>query len=110
MKNSMILSLESFSTVLPGPDFKKGGEKPSLYKGFLKRLTGSKKAILYAVLSGLLLVFPGLAIPVFSKVFIDDILVNKMDYILFPLIIGLIGTGIVRALLSWLQGYYLLKT
>lgn len=96
-------------TFKPGPDFEKGGEKPGLYKSLRKRVEGSERAILYAVVAGLLLVFPGLAIPVFSKVFIDDILVNNMEYILMPLIIGMIMTGIIKAGLTWLQGYYLLK-
>ena len=96
-------------TFKPGPDFKKGGEKPSLYKALRKRLKGSEKAVIYAILAGILLVLPGLAIPIFSKVFVDEILIQNMDYILYPLIIGMAMTALVRGILTWLQQYYLLK-
>jgi len=104
---------ESFTGVVltfkPGEDFKKGGEKPGLYRGLRNRLKGSESAICYAVFAGILLVLPGLAIPAFSRVFVDEILVNNMDYILTPLIMGMALTSLIKWGLTWLQQYYLLK-
>jgi NHLM bacteriocin system ABC transporter peptidase/ATP-binding protein len=104
---------ESYTGVVlafePGPDFQKGGSKKSLYKGLIERLKGSGTGLLYAVLTGLALVLPAMVIPIFTKMFIDNILVNKMNYFIGPLIIGMIMTGIIRAILTWLQQYYLLR-
>jgi len=57
----------------PGQDFKKGGRNKSVILALIDRLKGSVGAILYCILAGLLLVIPGLAIPIFSQIFIDEI-------------------------------------
>ncbi len=96
-------------TFEPGPDFKKGGEKPGLGKNLLKRLKGSETAIIYILLAGLLLVFPGLIIPMFMKIFVDNILINRMENIIVPLITGIIITAILQGGLTYLQTYYILR-
>lgn len=96
-------------TFEPGPGFEKGGVRKSLYKGLRERLRGSGEGLFYAVLTGLALVLPAMVIPIFTKLFIDDILVNKLHYFILPLIIGMIITGFIRALLTWLQQYYILR-
>jgi ABC-type bacteriocin/lantibiotic exporter with double-glycine peptidase domain len=69
---------ESFTGIVitfeKGPDFKPGGEKPALLPALIKRLRGSEMGLLYAVIAGLFLVVPGLVIPTFSRVFVDDIM------------------------------------
>ncbi|EKD68699.1 MAG: bacteriocin/lantibiotic ABC transporter, partial [uncultured bacterium] len=57
------------------PEFKAGGRKKSMLKAILKRLPGTRVALAYSMLAGLFLVIPGLVIPTFSKIFIDDILI-----------------------------------
>ncbi len=96
-------------TFEPGPDFIKGGRKPDLYKKLLNRLKGSETAIIYILLAGLLLVFPGLIIPMFMKIFVDNILINRMENIIGPLIIGIIITAILQGGLTYLQTYYILR-
>ena len=93
----------------PGPDFKQGGRKPSIILALVDRLRGSVGAILYSILAGFLLVLPGLAIPVFSQVFVDEILVeNRTDW-LRPLILGMIITTVFQGILTLLQLCYLRK-
>ena len=91
----------------PGADFKKGGRKPSIILALLDRLRGAAGAILYCVLAGFLLVIPGLAIPIFSQVFVDNILVEGRSDWLRPLILGMSLTLVLRGLLTWLQLQYL---
>src|SRR3546814_14189820 len=55
----------------------------------------------------LLLVIPVLAIPVFSKIFVDEILVSGLGNWIMPLLIGMGLTAILRGLLTWLQQIYL---
>lgn len=96
-------------TMEPGDDFEPGGSKPSILLALVKRLRGSIGAILYCVLAGFLLVLPGLAIPVFSQVFIDEILVENRTEWLRPLILGMIITGLFQGLLTLLRLRYLRK-
>lgn len=91
----------------PGPDFKPGGSKPSIILALRSRLQGSLGAILYSVLAGFLLVLPGLALPVFTQVFIDSVLVRGQRDWLFPLLMGMLLTAILQGLLTQLQLRYL---
>ena len=93
----------------PRPDFKKGGSLTSVWRGLWNRLGVSKVAFSFVVFATLALVFPGLIIPVFSKIFIDDVLIKGSGDWMLPLIIGMIGTGVLRALLTWMQQYFLTR-
>ena len=104
---------QSFTGVVlvfePTPDFKRGGEKPAFWPALVKRLRGSKTALLFAVIAGLALVIPGLVVPVFSRIFVDEILLGRMDDWIRPLLIGMGLTAVVRALLMWMQQSALLR-
>lgn len=93
----------------PGPDFKKAGRNKSVVSALINRLKGSVGAIIYCIFAGLLLVLPGLAIPVFSQIFVDEILVeNRTDW-LRPLILGMIVTAVFQGILALLRLRYLRK-
>ena len=51
---------------------------------------------------------PGLLVPVFLRVFVDDILVSGRDWIT-PLLVGMGLAVVVRMGLTWLQQMYLLR-
>ncbi|MDD4869905.1 MAG: NHLP family bacteriocin export ABC transporter peptidase/permease/ATPase subunit [Kiritimatiellae bacterium] len=93
----------------PGPEFKKGGQKRNVLRSLLQRIDGCRKALAYIVLAGLFLVIPGLVIPTFSRIFIDNILIHGMRSWLKPLIVGMVITAILRGILVWLQQYYMLR-
>ncbi|MCE1170246.1 MAG: ATP-binding cassette domain-containing protein, partial [Azovibrio sp.] len=61
------------------------------------------------VLAGPFLVLPGLVLPVFSKIFIDDYLIGHLDSWIKPLLLGMGVTAILQGLLIWLQRYYLTR-
>ena len=97
----VVLALE------PGPDFKKGGHRPSLVKATAERLSGSTSAVALCVLAGFLLVVPGLAIPAFTQVFLDSIFVARhMDW-LRPLIVAMVFAALMQAVLKFIQLRYL---
>lgn len=104
---------ESFTGVVlvmePGADFNKGGRKPSVILGLIDRLRGSIGSILYCIFAGFFLVLPGLAIPVFSQVFVDHVLVESRTEWLRPLILGMILTTVFQGLLTLLRLRYLRK-
>jgi NHLM bacteriocin system ABC transporter peptidase/ATP-binding protein len=109
------VSLEEFShaytgvvlVMEPGPEFKKGGRKDSVIEALWQRLRGSIGVLSYCMLAGLLLVIPGLAMPTFSQVFVDSILIERRAEWLRPLIIGMVITAAVTGLLTLLQLQFL---
>ncbi len=92
-----------------GPDFRKGGEKRSLFTSLNSRLSGSGKALAYAFLAGLLLVVPGLMMPTILKVFMDNIMVHGLSSWLKPLLIVMAATALLNAALTWRQQTCLLR-
>jgi NHLM bacteriocin system ABC transporter peptidase/ATP-binding protein len=96
-------------TFAPGPDFKKGGQQPGMWPALRRRLAGSEIALLYAVITGLFLVIPGLVIPTFTRVFVDDILLGGLYDWLRPLLLGMLVAATARGALTWLQQRALLR-
>jgi NHLM bacteriocin system ABC transporter peptidase/ATP-binding protein len=103
---------ESFTGIAlimePGPDFQKGGRPFSLIPVLRQRLTGSRYGVIYVLLASLFLVIPGLIVPVFLRVFVDDILVGGRDWIA-PLLVGMGLAFAVTSGLTWIQQTYLLR-
>jgi len=103
----------SFSGVVlifePGPEFEKGGAKRSIAAALRRRLVGNELALIFVILCGLFLVVPGLVVPTFSRVFIDEYLVGQRESFVRPLLAGMAITAILRMGLTWLQEYYLLR-
>jgi ATP-binding cassette subfamily C protein len=87
----------------PGPDFTKGGHTPSAMTALYTRLRGSWATLVYCLLTGFLLVVPRLAVPVFTQVFIDNVLIRQMQDWLRPLLLGMILSTILRGLLQRVQ-------
>ncbi|MFZ5642329.1 MAG: NHLP family bacteriocin export ABC transporter peptidase/permease/ATPase subunit [Bacillota bacterium] len=96
-------------TFEPGPDFQKGGEKSTIIPALKSRLKGFEHYLTYLTLAGLMMVLPGLVIPVFTRIFVDNILLQNMKSWVFPLLIGMGLTAFLRMGLTWLQNFYLLK-
>jgi len=96
-------------TFEPTPQFKKGGHPPRLLASLGSRLTGSRLALTYVGLASLLLVIPGLVIPSFSKIFVDDYLVLGLTDRIRPLLLAMAITAGLRGILTWFQQAYLLR-
>lgn len=96
-------------TFEPGEDFEPGGEKPSMIPALRRRLAGNEIPLLFVILCGLLLVIPGLLIPTFSRIFIDEYLVGEQEWLVRPLMFFMACTLLVHAGLTYLQEYYLLR-
>jgi NHLM bacteriocin system ABC transporter peptidase/ATP-binding protein len=96
-------------TFQPGPEFEKRGGAPRLIPALRSRLAGARAALVFVLLAGLALVVPGLVSPVFSKVFIDGVLLEGRREWLPPLLLGMGFAALMTALLTWLQQTYLLR-
>lgn len=96
-------------TFTPTDKFEKGGAKDSTTKALLKRLDNAVSPLTYVILAGLFLVIPGITIPVFTRIFVDNVLVGQMVGWFRPLLLAMCLTALVRGTLTWLQEHYLLK-
>ncbi|HXW15703.1 MAG TPA: NHLP family bacteriocin export ABC transporter peptidase/permease/ATPase subunit [Terriglobia bacterium] len=83
--------------------FKRGGEKPTVLQLLAARLPGSRLALLYLVIATLGLAIPNLVIPVFFKIYVDNLLVEGLTSWLNPLLLAMTITALLKALLTFLQ-------
>jgi NHLM bacteriocin system ABC transporter peptidase/ATP-binding protein len=93
-----------------GPDFQPMGTGPSVIRSLKQYFSSMKGAVAILVLLGLLLVIPGVVLPMLSSRFIDQVLVAHADNMVMPLLAGMAITAMARALLAWLQARYLSRT
>ncbi len=98
---------ESFTgitlSLVPGPSFAPGGTPRSLWRPLLRRLAGARTTLLFAVLTGLALVIPGILEPAFRQLFVDSVLLEGQTDWLRPMF-SLLGVVMAVALgFSWLQ-------
>lgn len=104
---------QSFTGVVlafaPGPEFEPGGEPPRLIPALRKRLVGAAVAVAFILLAGLALVVPGLVVPVFSKVFVDHVLLESRQDWLPPLLLAMAVAAVLTGALTWIQQAYLLR-
>jgi NHLM bacteriocin system ABC transporter peptidase/ATP-binding protein len=74
------------------------------------RARGIRIAVSFCVLAGLGLVIPGLAIPTFAKIFVDEILIGGSQRWLGPLLVGMGVAALLRAALTGLQQHFLMRS
>jgi NHLM bacteriocin system ABC transporter peptidase/ATP-binding protein len=90
-------------------EFRKGGSNPSLASALRSRLRGNEMALLYVIATTLCLVIPGLIIPVFSRVFVDNYLVRGMENWIRPLLLAMAVVAVLRGALTHFQQRSLLR-
>lgn len=93
----------------PAPEFQRMGQPPSMWCELVGRLQHSRVTLACVVLTSVMLVLPGALVPVFSKVFVDDILIGWQEDRFRLLCIGMILTLLLRGLLTSFQQRYLLR-
>lgn len=93
----------------PGPQFEAGGQKRGIFQYLGPRLQSVKTALAFVTLAALALVIPGLLIPTFAKIFIDDYLIQQKTDWIRPLLLGMVLTVITLASMTFLQQRHLLR-
>jgi NHLM bacteriocin system ABC transporter peptidase/ATP-binding protein len=95
--------------ITPGPEFKRGGKRPSLLQSLGHRLRGSRPALLAVLLTSLCATLLGIILPSFSRIFIDQFMVAQQKSLLPFFLLAMGGTALGLALFTWIQQYYLLR-
>jgi ATP-binding cassette, subfamily C, bacterial len=90
-------------TFKPGQAFQKGGKPPDLMRSLGDRLRSSRGVLVYCIFVGFLLVIPNIATPVFTQIFIDEVLVSDRGDWLRPLLLSMVVMAIVEGILTLIQ-------
>lgn len=93
----------------PEAHFQRSADPNGIIGALSRRLRNVRGPAAYVLLAGLGMVIPGLAIPVFSQVFVDSYLIGRLHGWVKPLLLGMALTAVLRAALTWLQRTYLLR-
>ncbi len=89
-------------TMQPGEAFQRGGRKKSVVGSLRLRLRQSYPALLYCIAAGFLLVIPNLALPVFSQLFVDQVLVRgQLSWFPGLLLATLLALTLQALLTAW---------
>lgn len=92
-----------------GPAFRKEGHPPNLVVSLRDRLYGAHRTLLFLALCAIALVIPGLVIPAFSRIFVDEILIQRQSSMLAALVWGMFLTAVARGVLTLIQESMLLR-
>lgn len=90
-------------------EFRKSKKERTLFSFIKTRLKGQYSSIMALIGIGLLLVFPGMVIPVFSQVFIDDILLGGNTDWMTAFLAIMAFTMLFQAVLTLYRSLLLLK-
>ncbi|WP_432057099.1 NHLP family bacteriocin export ABC transporter peptidase/permease/ATPase subunit [Streptomyces sp. bgisy022] len=87
----------------PGPDFTRGGRRPGVLGALPARLRGTAGTLPAVVLTSLLLVAVGAAVPGLSRAYIDEFLIGGRTSTLDVLFASMGVCVLLTLLLTWLQ-------
>jgi len=76
----------------PTAQFVRGGCRPSVWPIVLRRLSTEPAGVLFVLLTGLLLIVPQLLMPVFSQLYIDEVVGNGFATWLKPMLLAMAAT------------------
>ena len=96
-------------TFSPGPDFTRGNDVPATTSILRAQLAGSWGAVLFVIIAGLALVVPNIALPTFTKTFIDEVLVGKSYGWVVWIAAGILGSIAVQIVLLELEQHAILR-
>ncbi|HEX7922135.1 MAG TPA: NHLP family bacteriocin export ABC transporter peptidase/permease/ATPase subunit [Bradyrhizobium sp.] len=92
-----------------GEEFKMVGSKPNGIGLLLQELRHSRAAVVLLVIVSIVLVVPNILAAGFSKIFVDDILIQHNNRWLMPLLIGMALTATCRAVMVAVRQSVLLR-
>lgn len=96
-------------TFEPNKDFIPNNKQVSFKTIIQGYIQDSEHAVIYLIITGLLLTIPTLLVPIFTKLFLDNILIAKMHSWIMPFLIGMTIIALVDTGIYWLQQKCLLR-
>ncbi|HEV3091849.1 MAG TPA: NHLP family bacteriocin export ABC transporter peptidase/permease/ATPase subunit [Candidatus Cybelea sp.] len=91
------------------PEFKPSNEVPATTSILRAQLAGSWGAVLFVILAGLMLVIPNIALPTFTKTFIDEVLIGRSYGWVLWIVLGIVGSIVLQVFLLELEQYAIVR-
>ena len=95
--------------IVPGENFQKAGHRYNVFKDMGRKLLEDKWAALFIFILELCAIIPGLASPVMSQIFLDDILTQKHPDWMVNFCIAMVVSFILSGIIAWLRAVVLTK-
>ena len=95
--------------ITPGPDFQPSGKRKSTLTFAKSRLKGAGAAVAFVLLSTVIGYLFGIINPVFSRFFMDRLLLGENRDLLLPFLVFMAVMGLAQVVTSWIQAVYSLK-
>ena len=95
--------------IVPNENFKPEGHRYNIFTAVAEKLAQDKWAALFIALLNLGLIIPGLASPVLSQIFLDDILTKKHPDWMFNFMFAMAVSFVVCGFMTWLQAVILTR-
>ncbi|MBQ9486455.1 MAG: NHLP family bacteriocin export ABC transporter peptidase/permease/ATPase subunit [Selenomonadaceae bacterium] len=96
-------------TVSPGENFQPAGHRYSVVKAIYQKLMQDKPAMLFLIILSLCMIIPGLASPIFSQVFLDEILTGKHREWMINFCVAMTISFIICGVMTWLRAVILTR-
>ena len=93
--------------ILPGPDFQKAGARYNVFKDMAKKLLQDRWAMTFILILELCAIIPGLAGPVMSQIFLDDILSKKHPDWMTNFCLAMTVSFVLSGIMTWLRAVVL---
>ncbi|MDE0203297.1 MAG: NHLP family bacteriocin export ABC transporter peptidase/permease/ATPase subunit [Rhodospirillaceae bacterium] len=93
----------------PGPEFRRGGHPPRLWQIVSTRLGQLRRGPGTFALLSLLLIAPGVLVPSFSRIFVDEVMLREQTGMLEVLLAAMAATIAVQAATTWMLQWVLLR-
>ncbi len=93
----------------PGPDFVKGGKRRSWVRDLIARMRPGRLGFILAAIAGLFLVVPGIMLPMFTTVFVNDFLNSPTGGDAEALITAVLIVSVLIGLLTLVQQWFLAR-
>lgn len=111
---SIAVSMEDFNrsytgvaiTASPTDQFKPQGHQTSILHYVKENIRGVSDAFIFTLIMGILTAFAGMLYPLFSQVFMDDIITGKNEEWTVPFFVGMGALVVFHFLLAFLDNVY----
>ena len=111
---SIAVSMEDFNrsytgvaiTASPTDQFKPQGHQTSILHYVRENIRGVSDAFIFTLIMGILTAFAGMLYPLFSQVFMDDIITGKNEEWTVPFFVGMSALVVFHFLLAFLDNVY----
>ena len=96
-------------SIKPGPEFRPAGHSYSVVRVLYDKLQQDPWAVVFILFVGACLIIPGLAMPAFRQIFLDDVLTGRHGDWIFNLLVGMALSAFVTGVLTGLRAWCLTR-